>query len=170
MPTEEAARNNRISTLEKDVGIIQKENEIQTRVFLKFEEAIEKMQDLTESMHRLVSLHDERINVQGKTVDSQARTIELMEMKREKDLRDLEGRLSKRIDDTETRILEKIAELKTEKDQAVEKKANDEKTSWKTKLSSWKYFIIGGLLAVGIILGKTTLVSNIVSVITALGL
>ena len=61
---------NRVHELGNVIAGLQKENEMQARVYVKFEETIDKLQDLTESMHRLISIHDERIRVTAQVVDS----------------------------------------------------------------------------------------------------
>jgi predicted RNase H-like nuclease (RuvC/YqgF family) len=137
-----------ISKNERDIAVIQKENELQTRVFIKFEETVEKLQDLVEAMNRMITIHDEKIRVQE-------RALETMES----DIKELESRLSKKLEDTENRILDKIAELKLERSVVVDKPNGVMK-----KLDAYKWFILGGIFAVGVAMGKTSLVSNIFSI------
>jgi type VII secretion protein EssA len=152
-----------ISKNERDIAIIQKENEMQTRVFIKFEATVEKLQDLTESMHRLITIHDERITVQAKDIDD-------IRHEMDKEMRELEARLVSKLTESEDRILNRIDELQqTVKDNTS---SNDEKKhgfsdslgKLGTKLESWKWFIIGVIFAGGVLLGKSGLVSNIFSI------
>lgn len=149
-----------INKNELDIRVIQKENEIQTRIFIKFEETVEKMQDLTESMHRLISIHDERINVQTKRLDDIKEDMD-------KEIKELETRLSRQLSDSETRILEKIEELQTswKKEENNIAKTSSGLDKLLLKLSSYKWFIAGALIAAGIFLGKSGMVSNIISAI-----
>ena len=180
---------NRLSISERDISVLQKENEIQARIFIKFETTIEKIQDLTESMHRLISIHDERIKFQEKIADDLKNTASSVasklaetakntaisleqetqsvraEMKNE--MKELEIRLTTKLEDTETRILEKISELQLEWKE--EKKDNKNQSSSidgiKGKLLSYKWFVMGGLIVAGILLGKITAISNLISAI-----
>ena len=165
-----------ITILQKEVYGLGKENEMYNRIFGKFEETIEKLQILTESLHRLIVMHDERIKVTSDRVD-----VLRVDMKEE--LEDLEARLSeetqtlvRKIEGTEERILTKIGELKTEIDankiryESVDKAhSNKEEASadiisgLALRFEQWKWFIIGGIFVAGLAVGKANIIGSILS-------
>jgi hypothetical protein len=160
----------RLGKSERDISVIQKENEMQARVFIKFEETVEKLQVLTESMHRLISIHDERIRVQEKTIDA-------IRSEMNNEIKDLESRLSQKLEDTEKRIMNRLnenkeffdnvkEEIQAIKDNEVKKKESfAEKWSAVTaKIESWKYFVIGGLLVASFLLGKGNILNSIMGI------
>ena len=159
----------RIANNERNISVIQKENEMQNRVFVKFEETVEKLQDLTESMHRLITIHDERIRVQATTVE-QFRT----EMNNE--IKELESRISKetqtlseKLDRSEDRIMKAIAALqeKWEKEQIahIQKKEtiSEKIANLSVRFESWKWFILGGVFTAGVILEKSGAINGLFS-------
>jgi hypothetical protein len=158
-----------VTKLEKSVYSLEKDNELQAKIFIRFEDQVDKLSDLTEAMHILISLHDERIKVN-------ALTVETLKEEMNKEIKELEARvttqgreLSNKIDASESRILEKIAELKKEwkeeKDVEVEKKAtfSEKVNNLFIKFESWKWFIIGAIFTAGIVMGKTNLLSSVIS-------
>jgi hypothetical protein len=158
-----------VTKLEKSVYSLEKDNELQGKIFLRFEDQVDKLSDLTEAMHIMISLHDERIRVN-------AQTVENLREEMSKDIKDLEIRvgiqveeLSKKIDASESRILEKIAELKTEwkeeKKVEIEKKItfSEKVNGLFIKFESWKWFIIGAIFTAGIVMGKTNIIGSVLS-------
>jgi chromosome segregation ATPase len=149
-----------VAELEKQTFILGKENEMQGKVFVKFEETLEKLQDLTESMHRLLSLHDERIKVN-------AQVMERIKEEMNNDIRELENRLSKetealskKIDDSETRILSKIGELQKS---WKEEKSKSEISDTTMKIFKYKYFIMGAAIVAGFFLHQTGIIGTLIN-------
>lgn len=153
--------------LGKNVFALEKENELQARIYVKIEDAMGKMQDLTESMHRLLSVHDERIKVNAAVVDT-------IKAEMNSEIKELEERitretqnLAQKIDSSESRILEKFAELQKKweddnKTQAVKKETfADKVATLNLQFTSWKYFLIGGVFVAGMILQKTGALSGL---------
>ena len=147
-----------VNELEKEVYALGKESEIQTRMFVKFEETIEKLQDLTESMHRLITIHDERIRVNSELVNQ-------IKAEMNNEIKELEGRitkenqlLSKKIDDSEARILHKQEEIR-KKETFSEKVA-----TLALRFESWKWFILGGAVVAGVLLEKSGFITGLLSI------
>jgi|GEM_PF-5465072 len=155
MPPSDDRIIDRISVNEREIGVIQKENEIQTRLSLKFEQTLERFQTLIESINRLIVVHDERIRSQDKDIisirDDMSREIEKLE---NRITRDHEA-LSKKLNDTEARIMEKLGELQEEwKLEKTRKETFAEKVhSVTSKVENWKWFFVGGIFVAGMLLG-----------------
>ena len=166
-----------VNELEKEVYALGKESEIQTRMFVKFEETIEKLQDLTESMHRLITIHDERIRVNSELVNQ-------IKAEMTNEIKELEGRitkenqlLSKKIDDSEARILQKLADLQREwkeekkqenldKQEEIRKKEtfSEKVATLALRFESWKWFILGGAVVAGVLLEKSGFITGLLSI------
>ncbi len=155
--------NERLSSSEQDIRVMQKENEIQNRVFIKFEETVEKLQTLTESMHRLITIHDERIRVQGKNIES-------IKIDMYREIKDLEDRITKdmqsivkRVDESENRIMERLSEMgeKEEKEEMKTVSTSEKIARITMRIESWKWFILGGVFVIGMVLGDTHLLREL---------
>jgi hypothetical protein len=158
----------RVVKLEKNMYSLEKDNELAAKIFLRFEDQVDKIQALTEAMHILISLHDERIRVN-------AQIVEDLKEEMNKDIKELESRianqgleLSTKIDMSETRILAKIAELKLDwredkKEDKVRKETfSDKINSLFVKFESSKWFILGGIFVGGFLLGKGNLIVSFI--------
>jgi oligoendopeptidase F len=156
-----------VANLEREVYSLGKENEIQNRVFAKFEETLEKIQVLTETLHRLIVQHEERIKIN-------AEAVEALRVEMRDEIKELEERISRenknlceKIEKSEERILAKILELKQEWDKeekaTTEKKAtiNEQVNQLMLKFASIKWFLLGSLLAGAYLLGHVNIISVI---------
>lgn len=164
----------RVSINESDIKVIQRETEIRDRVSLKFEETLERLQEVVEALHRLLSIHDEKI-------ETNSRDIERNRIEMAADIKDLEKRfseeitkLSSKVEATESNILKKLDEFqkewKVEKDKSTERYEEKKETlaeklvNLKLKIESYKYFILGGVFVLGLMVGKTNLISWLLTI------
>lgn len=152
------ALEDQVTVLEKEVYGLNKENEMQNRIFTKFEETLEKLQVLTETLHRLIVQHDERIKVTSDRVDA-LRVDMKEELKELEDKMHTENQmLCRKFTESETRILAKLEEFKTTKESTGNVVA-----ALALKFESWKYFILGGMFVAGVLLGKSSWFSALFS-------
>jgi hypothetical protein len=165
----------RVTENEHELRVLQKENEIQARIFLKLEEVVEKNQTLTESMHRLLSIHDEKHKILNKDLED-------IREEMTKDIKDLHVRitsetkiLTDKIEKTETNILVQLAqfqkEWKEEKERravadVAAKEASSEKiTGIVSKIDAWKWFIVGAVFVAGLVSGHTGILTALVHLV-----
>ena len=166
---EQARIIDRLTETEGDVRVLQKETEIQNRIFTKLEETVEKTNELTESIHRLISIHDEKIK-------SLEKTVETIRIEMTEDIKDLHSRitsetriLSGKIEDSEARILSRLEQFQLEwktEHTASNVKNEIKKDAWqekmenlKIKIESWKWFILGGVFVLGMVFEKSHLLT-----------
>jgi len=100
----------RIHELETDTSLLKKETEIQNKILDKLDNTVESLHDLVEAMHRMLSIHEEKFKNQDRInsgFDS------LIDERREQSIKAIED-LSERVNETETRIVEKINEIKSD--------------------------------------------------------
>ena len=154
------ALEDQVTVLEKEIYGLNKENELQNRVFSKFEETLEKLQTLTEALHRLIIQHEERIKVTSENVVALRLEMkdELEEL--EKRLHAENANLCKKFTESEERILSKLSELSERKDSAGSMVA-----ALAMKFDAYKYFILGGVFIAGLLLGKGNWISGLFTLI-----
>lgn len=153
-----------VAELEKEVFSLTKENELQNRVFSKFEETLEKIQILTETLHRLIVQHEERIRVNADSVETLRRDMSTEIKELEERLAHETNNLCVKIEKSEERILEKLAELRKEWNDKIQKKTNDPLVQLASKFSSFKWFIFGGIFVAAYFMGHLNIIGLLIKV------
>lgn len=122
-----------ISELEKHVSSLQKDISVFTEYFGRMDKTVEKISDLTVSMHRMITLHEERITVQKKDDEDLHTLIELRKKETEESLRKIEASIQDHVNKLTKKIEEQNQKL------------------W--KLDAKRGSILGGLIVIAFILG-----------------
>ena len=157
--------------IEKQVSLLERDSEMQLKIFNKLEKTVEKIHDLTESMHRLISLHDEKLRQHEITSDQLERLIQERKLEYLNDIKEIHTRidnetrtLSAKIEKTQETILNEIKDLK-EKWQERENKILNIELNKETKpeqnslgkivefVNTWKWAFIFGAFIFGMISG-----------------
>ena len=138
-----------MSELETKVEILRKELDNQKRIYNRLDVAIEKLTDVSNSIHRMLAVHEEKIARQEE---------KMIQTEIEKDGRGTE--LSKRIDELHIRLADTVKEI-IDQHQEHHKDLNkriehisDSITSRVGVLEKWRHIIIGGAIVIGFILNK----------------
>ena len=138
-----------MTELETKVEILEKELDNQKRIYDRLDVAIEKLTDVSNSIHRMLAVHEEKIAKQEE---------KMIQTEVERDNRSAE--LSKRIDDLHTRLTNTAKEiinsnLEHHKDlnRRIER-ISDSISSRVGVLEKWRHIILGGAIVVGFILNK----------------
>jgi len=144
---------NKLNDLDKEISAVVKDQDIQNRVTLRMEVTIDKLKDLAESMHRLLSIHDERITNNSKVAEDQREEMS-------KDIKDLNARLTNdtaalasRMDAMESRLSCKIDNLQRRFE--TNEKAEEENTkTFREKLKKYQWILWGIVFVLGSIAGE----------------
>ena len=138
-----------MSELETKVEILRRDLDNQKRIYDRLDVAIEKLTDVSNSIHRMLAVHEEKIARQEE---------KMMQTEIEKDERSSE--LSKRIDELHNRLADTVKEI-IDQHQEHHKDLNkrierisDSITSRVGVLEKWRHIIIGSAIVVGFILNK----------------
>ena len=138
-----------MSELETKVEILRKELDNQKRIYDRLDVAIEKLTDVSNSIHRMLAVHEEKIAKQEE---------KMIQTEVERDNRGTE--LSKRIDKLHIRLTDTVKEiidsnLEHHKDlnRRIER-ISDSISSRVGVLEKWRHIIIGCSIVVGFILNK----------------
>ena len=138
-----------MSELETKVEILRRDLDNQKRIYDRLDVAIEKLTDVSNSIHRMLAVHEEKIARQEE---------KMIQTEIERDIRGTE--LSKRIDELHIRLADTVKEiidshLEHHKDlnKRIER-ISDSITSRVGVLEKWRHIIFGGAIVIGFILNK----------------
>ena len=145
-----------IELLKKDVNII-------TTLCEKFDTTIDKMQEIASNLSRMISLQEQRIEMQDKATREMESVLEMRRVEHNNDIKELHSRittvnrdLTTKIDETEKRILDEIHLLRDELS-----KDNDKMGKRVFDIETWKWMVMGGIFVVGWIASKMLLLYGI---------
>lgn len=148
-----------IELLKKDVNII-------TSLCEKFDTTIEKMQEIASNLSRMVSLQEQRMELQEKTTNEMQSVIEMRRIEHNNDIKELHSRittvnreLSDKIEETEKKILEELHLMRSEL-KSTKETDKDQHNTFIHKIStleSWQYIAVGGIAVITWILAKADL-------------
>ena len=138
-----------IELLKKDINII-------TTLCEKFDTTIDKMQEIASNLSRMISLQEQRIEMQDKATREMESVLEMRRVEHNNDIKELHSRittvnkdLTTKIDETEKRILDEIHLLGNELS-----KDNDKIGKRIFDIETWKWMVMGGIFVVGWIASK----------------
>lgn len=138
-----------IELLKKDVSVI-------SSLCEKFDETIEKMQEIASNLYRMISLQEQRIEMHDKTTREMESVLEMRRIEHNNDIKELHLRitmvnreLTTKIDETEKRILDEIHLLRDELS-----KDTDKTGKRISDIEAWKWMVMGGLVAAGWVASK----------------
>jgi len=135
--------NTEVELLKKDITLI-------NDVFRKLDATIEKLEELTVSMTKILSLHEQKLEYHERKDQELDRLIELRRTELLTDIKELHSRvttvnreLTIQIENTETKITNEIKALKQHITQEHNKSSNVVE-----QIQRWKWMILGGSAAV----------------------
>jgi DNA repair exonuclease SbcCD ATPase subunit len=149
-------------SLDTEVAVLKSDVARMTSLFEKLDTAIEKMGDVSNSIARMLAVHEERLNKQDDTDEELFTLVEKRKQELQSDIKDLHSRittvsreLSDDINETEQRIMTAMtygtSEIKkciTDETKAITKQ-QAELENRVTELERWKWLIMGGSIALG---------------------
>ena len=138
-----------IELLKKDVNII-------TSLCEKFDTTIDKMQEIASNLSKMISLQEQRIEMQDKATRGMESVLEMRRVEHNNDIKELHSRittvnrdLTTKIDETEKRILDEIHLLRDELS-----KDSDKIGKRVFDIETWKWMVMGGIFVVGWLASK----------------
>lgn len=139
-----------------DLELLKKDVNILTSVCEKLDISIDKMQEIASNLSRMVSLQEQRLEIQEKTTREIESVLEMRRVEHNNDIKELHSRittvnreLAEKIESTEKHILHELqelrSELKTEKNSLGGRILN---------IETWKWMIVGGAIVVSWLAGR----------------
>ena len=135
--------------LETEVELLKKELHDQKRIHDRLDIAIEKLTDVSNSIHRMLAVHEEKIARQEEAIFEAEQKIETRR-----------GELLVKIDELHSRITTNTKEIMTAASQQHEaqnkeiQKIRDDINNRVGVIEKWRYVIIGGSIVAGFLLHK----------------
>ena len=138
-----------MAELETEVKLLKKELQDQAKIHNRLDVAIEKLTDVSNSIHRMLAVHEEKISRQEES---------LIEAEQKLEIRRTE--LSVKIDELHSRITTNTKEIMTaaakqhiEQNKEIQK-IKDELVARVGVLEKWRHVLIGCSIVAGFILHK----------------
>ena len=135
--------------LETEVKLLKKELQDQAKIHDRLDVAIEKLTDVSNSIHRMLAVHEEKIARQEEAIFQAEEQIEVRR-----------SELSKRLDELHSRITTNTKEIMTaaasqhQQQNREIQKIKDELVSRVGVLEKWRHVLIGGSIVIGFMLHK----------------
>ena len=144
-----------MAELETEVELLKKELHDQRKIHDRLDIAIEKLTDVSNSIHRMLAVHEEKIARQEEAIFEAEHKIE-----------ERRSELQQKIDELHSRITTNTKEIMTtateqHKQQCDEvRKIREELSTRVGVLEKWRWIIIGGSIIIGFIAQKFMLIGG----------
>ena len=141
--------------LETKVKILQKELHDQAKIHDRLDIAIEKLTDVSNSIHRMLAVHEEKIVRQEEATSAVELQIEQRRSDLEKKIDEIHSRIT-----TNTKDIMTAAALQHQEQNKEIQKIRDELSNRVGVLERWRWIIIGGSIIVGFVLQKYMIIGS----------
>ena len=144
----------KMAELETEVKLLKKELEDQAKIHDRLDIEIENLTDVSNSIHRMLAVHEEKLTRQEEAIFEAEQQIEVRR-----------GELMIKIDELHSRITSNTKEIMAaaatqHADQNKEiQKIRDELKDRVGVLEKWRHVLIGGAIVIGFVLNKFMVVS-----------
>ena len=138
-----------MTELETEVKLLKKELHDQKKIHDRLDIAIEKLTDVSNSIHRMLAVHEEKLTRQEESI---FQAEEQIEVRRTEVLRQIEE-LHSRITTNTKDIMSAAVQQHTQQNKEIQR-IRDELVSRVGVLEKWRHVLIGGSIVIGFILHK----------------
>ena len=138
-----------MAELETEVKLLKKELQDQAKIHDRLDVAIEKLTDVSNSIHRMLAVHEEKIARQEEAIFEAEQKIEVRRSELLIKIDELHSRVT-----TNTKEIMTAASAQHEKQNKEIQKMRDELISRVGVLEKWRHVLIGSSIVAGFILHK----------------
>ena len=138
-----------MAELETEVKLLKKELQDQAKIHDRLDIAIEKLTDVSNSIHRMLAVHEEKIARQEEAIFQAEEQIEV----RRNELTGKIDELHSRITTNTKEIMTAAAAQHAQQNKEIQK-IRDELVSRVGVLERWRHVLIGGSIVIGFMLHK----------------
>ena len=143
-----------MTELETKVKLLEKEMHDRKGVFQRLDIAIEKLTDVSNSINRMLAVHEEKITRQEDAILDAEELIETRRIELTVKIDDLHSRIT-----TNTKEIMTAASAQHEAQNKEIQKLRNDLTARVGVLEKWRWLIIGGSIVVGFLLHKFMIIS-----------
>ena len=138
-----------MAELETEVELLKRELHDQKKIHDRLDIAIEKLTDVSNSINRMLAVHEEKITRQEEAIFEAEQQIEVRRSELSRQIDELHSRIT-----TNTKEIMKAAASQHMQQNKEIQKIKDELISRVGVLEKWRHFLIGGSIVVGFMLHK----------------
>ena len=138
-----------MAELETEVKLLKKELQDQAKIHDRLDIAIEKLTDVSNSIHRMLAVHEEKIARQEEAIFEAEQKIEVRRSELLIKIDELHSRVT-----TNTKEIMTAAATQHQQQNKEIQKIKDELISRVGVLEKWRHVLIGGSIVVGFMLHK----------------
>ena len=138
-----------MAELETEVKLLKKELQDQAKIHDRLDIAIEKLTDVSNSIHRMLAVHEEKIARQEEAIFEAAQKIEVRRSELLIKIDELHSRVT-----TNTKEIMTAASAQHQQQNKEIQRMRDELISRVGVLEKWRHVLIGGSIVVGFMLHK----------------
>ena len=135
--------------LETEVKLLKKEVESQIKIHERLDVAIEKLTDVSNSIHRMLAVHEEKIQRQEEAIFQAEEQIEVRRNELAAKIDDLHSRITT----NKTEIMTASAAQHAAQNKEIQK-VKDELVLRVGVLEKWRHVLIGSSIVIGFMLHK----------------
>ena len=144
-----------MAELETEVMLLKKELHDQAKIHDRLDVAIEKLTDVSNSIHRMLSVHEEKIGRQEDAIFEAEQKIEERRTELSSKIDELHSRIT-----TNTKEIMGAAALQHLEQNKEIQKIRDELSTRVGVLERWRWIIIGGSIIAGFIIQKYMIIGG----------
>jgi len=138
-----------MAELETEVKLLKKEIHDQQKIHNRIDVAIEKLTDVSNSIHRMLAVHEEKIARQEEAIEDAERSLE----NRRTELSSKIDELHSRITTNSKEIIVAASAQHIQQNKEIQK-IKDELAVRVGVLEKWRHVLIGGSIVIGFLLHK----------------
>ena len=138
-----------MAELETEVKLLKKELQDQAKIHDRLDIAIEKLTDVSNSIHRMLAVHEEKIARQEEAIFQAEEQIEVRRNELSRQIDELHSRIT-----TNTKEIMSAATAQHVAQNKEIQKIRDELVSRVGVLERWRHVLIGGSIVIGFMLHK----------------
>ena len=138
-----------MAELETEVKLLKKELHDQAKIHDRLDIAIEKLTDVSNSIHRMLAVHEEKLARQEEAIFQAEEQIEVRRSELSRQIDELHSRIT-----TNTKEIMTAASTQHEQQNKEIQKIKDELISRVGVLEKWRHVLIGSSIVAGFMLHK----------------
>lgn len=142
-----------VKSIETEVELLKREVHEMKEIHIRLDNAIEKIADVSQSLHTIMAVHEEKLIRQEEALDEQ-------EKKLQDNIMDLHSRITsnaketaQHIAETERRLVDAMNEHNRKETEQFQR-LREELQSRVGVLERWRHLIIGGAIVIGFIIQR----------------
>ena len=142
-----------VKAIETEVELLKREVTEMKQIHVRLDSAIEKIADVSQSLHTIMAVHEEKLIRQEEALDEQEKKLQDNIMELHSRITSNAKETAQHIAETERRLVDAMNEHnRKETEQFM--KLREELTNRVGILEKWRHLIIGGAIVIGFILQR----------------